>query len=294
MSDLWAFLAEPLQHAFIVRGMVAGMVVGIVCAVVGTFVVLRGMAFLGDAMAHTLLPGVAIGYLAGGGARGPVFWGGFGAAVCAALAIGFISRRARLREDAAIGVIFAGMFALGVALISSTGSYAVDLSHFLFGDVLGVMNADLLRIAVVGGGVVLIVVALYKELLVVTFDPIFAATLRIPAGFLYYLLLILVAAVIVISLQTVGVAMMVAMLVTPPAAARLLVQRVPAMMLVAAGIGCFSTLCGLYVSYYVGLASGAAIVLAATACFLLALAVSALRGFLRQRSRQGAGTDDVP
>lgn len=289
MSDALAFLAEPLHHAFLVRGLAAGMVVGVVCAIVGTFVVLRGMAFLGDAMAHTILPGVALGYLAGGGARGPVFWGGLGAALCAAMAIGFISRRARMREDAAIGVIFAGMFALGVALISSTGSYAVDLSHFLFGDVLGVSNDDLVRTAIVGAAVILVVAGLYKELLVVTFDPVFAATLRIPAGFLYYLLLVLVAAVIVISLQTVGVAMMVAMLVTPPAAARLLVRRVPAMMALAGAIGCFSTVFGLYVSYYAGLASGAAIVLTATLCFLLALAGTGVRGFLRRRAERRGG-----
>ena len=277
MTDAWQYLAEPLTHAFMARGMAAAVLVGAVCAVVGTFVVLRGMAFMGDALSHTILPGVAVGYLLGGGARGPLFWWSLAAAVLAALGIGFLSRRARMREDTAIGVIFAGMFALGIAMISASGNYAVDLSHFLFGDVLGVGPQDLTRTAIVGALVVGTVLLFYKEFLVVTFDPILAATLRLPAGFLYYLLLLLMAAAIVAALQTVGVAMLVAMLVTPPAAARLLTRRVPAMIALAAGIGALSSVAGLYISYYVGVASGAAIVLVATALFLAALGASALR-----------------
>jgi manganese/iron transport system permease protein len=127
------FLLEPLSYAFMVRGMIAAVLVGVICAVVGTYVVLRGMAFFGDALAHTILPGIALGYLISGGARDVLFWWALGTAVLAALGIGAISRNAEIKEDTAIGIIFAGMFALGIALISTVKSYAVDLTHFLFG-----------------------------------------------------------------------------------------------------------------------------------------------------------------
>lgn len=268
---------EPLQYAFMVRGLIAAVIVGIVCAVVGTYVVLRGMAFFGDALAHTILPGIAVGYLVGGGARGPLFWWAMVTAVFSALGIGFISRNTRIKEDTAIGIVFAGMFALGVALISTARSYTVDLTHFLFGDVLGVRNADLWFIGIVAGLILLIILAFYKEFLVLAFDPILAATLRLPAQLLDYLLLILVAVTIVVSIQTVGVALMLAMLVTPAAAAHLLTRRLPLMMALAAAIAAISGVIGLYLSYYLSIASGAAIVLTCTAFFMLTWAVHALR-----------------
>lgn len=280
MSSYVDWLLDPLAYPFMVRGLLAAVMVGIVCATVGTYVVLRGMAFFGDALAHTILPGVAVGYLVGGGASGPLFWWGFLTAILAALGIGAVSRGAQLKEDTAIGIIFAGMFALGIALISTVRSYAIDLAHFLFGDVLGVSQGDLYLIALLGGGVVITVVALYKEFMVLAFDPILAATLRIPARLLYYLLLILIAVAIVISLQTVGVALMMAMLVTPPATAYLLTRRLPTMMVLAAAIGAFSGLVGLYLSFYVSVASGAAIVLVCTTMFVLAFLFAPQRGWV--------------
>ena len=259
----------PLGYAFMTRGFLAVFMVGIVCATVGVFVVLRGMAFFGDALAHAILPGVAVGYLVGGGARQPLFWWALLAAVLASVGIGTISKGTRIREDTAIGVVFAGMFALGIALISTVRNYTVDLSHFLFGDVLGVSTGDLWLIAIFGGLIVMIVLLLYKEFLVLTFDPLLAVTLRLPAGLLEYLLLILIAVAIVVSLQTVGVALMVAMLVTPAASAYLLTRRLPVMMVLAAVIASFSGVIGLYISYYAAVASGAAIVLTSTAIFLV-------------------------
>jgi len=226
------------------------------------------------------LPGVAVGYLVGGGARGPLFWWGLLTAILAALGIGAVSKVAQLKEDTAIGIIFAGMFALGIALISTVRSYAVDLAHFLFGDVLGVSEGDLYLIALLGGLVILTIVALYKEFMVLAFDPILAATLRIPDRVLYYLLLILIAIAIVISLQTVGVALMMAMLVTPAATAYLLTRRLPTMMVLAASIGAFSGVVGLYLSFYVSVASGAAIVLVCTALFVVAFLFAPRRGWL--------------
>ncbi|HQE93976.1 MAG TPA: metal ABC transporter permease [Anaerolineae bacterium] len=272
------WLVAPLQYPFMVRGLLAAVMVGVVCAVVGTYVVLRGMAFFGDALAHSILPGVAVGYLVGGGARGPLFWWALATAVLASLGIGAISKRTKIREDTATGVIFAGAFALGIALISTARSYTVDLTHFLFGDVLGVSGSDLMLMAIFGGIVLLAVAAFYKEFLVLSFDPVFAATLRLPARFFESLLLVLIAVTIVVSLQTVGVALMVAMLVTPAAAAYLLTKRMLPMMALAAVIAAASGVVGLYLSYYIGIASGAAIVLTCTACFGVVWAVQAVRG----------------
>ena len=265
-----SFFLEPLQYEFIQRGMIAAILVGILCAVVGTYVVLRGMAFFGDALAHTILPGIALGYLLTGGAREPLFWWALGTAVVAALGIGAISKTSEIREDTAIGIIFAGMFALGIALISTVRSYAVDLSHFLFGDVLSVSVQSLWLILIFGAIVLLVVFALYKEFLTVSFDPILAATLRLPVGLLNNLLLTLIAVTVAVSLQTVGVAMMVAMLVTPAATAYLLTKHLSQMMMLAAVFASLSGVIGLYLSYYLSIASGAAIVFTATFFFLLA------------------------
>ena len=264
-----SFLLAPLQYEFMQRGMIAAVLVGIICAVVGTFVVLRGMAFFGDALAHTILPGIALGYLVSGGAREPLFWWALGTAVVASLGIGAISKNSQIKEDTAIGIIFAGMFALGIALISTVRSYAVDLSHFLFGDVLSVSAQSLWLILLFGGIVLFIIFAFYKEFTTLSFDPILAATLRLPVDLLNNLLLVLIAVTVAVSLQTVGVALMVAMLVTPAATAYLLTNRLPKMMLLAAIFASLSGVIGLYLSYYLSIASGAAIVLTATMLFVV-------------------------
>ena len=283
MTTLFDLLLTPLSYAFMVRGLLAALMVGAVCATVGTYVVLRGMAFFGDALAHAILPGVAIGYLVGGGARGPLFWWGLLAAVISAVGIGTISKKAKINEDTAIGIVFASMFALGIALISSVRNYTVDLAHFLFGDVLGVSNQDLLLIAVFSGLIVLTVLIFYKEFLVLSFDPLLAETLRLPARTLEYLLLVLIAVTIIVSLQTVGVALMVAMLVTPSASAFLLTRRLPYMMLLGAVFASLSGVIGLYISFYASIASGAAIVLTCTAFFILAWLFRTLRTSLLAR-----------
>lgn len=271
------FLLAPLVYPFMIRALIASIIVGIVCGVVGSYVVLRGMAFLGDALAHSILPGVAIGYLLGKGAKGPIFWGAIIAAVLASLGIGALSRLTKLREDASIGIIFAGMLALGIAIISSVKNYAVDLAHFLFGNVLAVSWGDLALIAGLGTAVIITVMAFYKEFMVIAFDPILASTLRIKADLFNYIFLATISVTVVVSLQTVGVALAVALLITPAATAYLLANRLPAMMALSAAIGVVSGITGLYFSYYLGLASGASIVLVATAFFLLAFAFSRKR-----------------
>ncbi len=281
MAQVLEILIAPLRYAFMVRGIAAAVMVGIVCAMVGTYMVLRGMAFLGDALAHSILPGIAVGYIVSGGARQPIFWWGMGTGVLTAIGIGAVGKGAQVKQDTAIGIIFSGMFALGIALISTMRSYAVDLSHFLFGDVLGVSPADLWITAGLAALVFLVIFVFYKEFLVLSFDPILAETLRFPSGFLHYLLLVLIALTIVVSLQTVGVALMVAMLTTPAATAYLLTKRLAPMMVIASVIGALSGVVGLYLSYYVSVASGAAIVLVCTAIFLLALFFAPRRGLVR-------------
>ncbi|MCA9951897.1 MAG: metal ABC transporter permease [Anaerolineales bacterium] len=270
MEWLW----EPLQFSFIVRALIAAVIVGIVCSVLGTFVVLRGMAFFGDALAHTILPGVVIAFLFGW----PLALGALVFGILTALGIGVLTDRGDLKEDTAIGVVFAGLFALGVALLSASGNYTIDLAHFLFGNLLGVTRADLWVTAVLGTIVLLTVFLFYKEFLVISFDPVLAVTLRLPTIFLRYLLLVLIAVTIVVALQVVGIALMLAMFVTPAATASLLTRRLPSMMAIAAIIGAFSGVVGLYASFYLNVASGAAVVLVATIIFTFVFLFAPRRG----------------
>ena len=279
------WLTTPLSYTFMQRGLMASLIVGVVCAVIGCYVVLRGMAFLGDALAHAILPGIAIAYLL----QGNLMLGALVAAVAVALLIGLFSRQGTIREDTAIGIMFAAALSLGVALISSIRTYAVDLSHILFGNVLGVSPSDLWLAGGLGVFVLIAVAALYKPFLVISFDPVLAATLRWPAELLRHVLLILLALTIVVSLQTVGVGLVVATLVTPAATAYLLTGRLLVMMVILALAGAFSCLVGLYLSYYANIASGSAIVLTATACFLLAFFFAPRRGIIWQRLNNSSG-----
>ncbi len=269
MDGILTFLTTPLHYAFMTRGLIAAIIIGTVCAVIGSYVVLRGMAFFGDALAHAMLPGLAIGYLVHGGERGPLFWWGLATAILAAFGIGNLSKGGRIRNDTAIGIVFAGLFALGVALISTVRSYTVDLTHFLFGDVLSVTQADLVRIGGFSAFVLLCVALFYKEFLVLAFDPVLAITLRLPRRLFESLLLVLIAISVVVALQSVGVALMVALLITPAATASLLTKRLATMMALGALIASFSSVVGLYASFYLSVASGAAIVLTNTLVFLL-------------------------
>ena len=266
-------LIAPLGYDCFVRALIASALVGVACAIVGSFVVLKGMSFIGDAVSHAAFPGIVIAYLIGA----PIILGGAIAAIGTALGIGAITRRSGLRSDAIIGVLFAGMFALGVAIFSSIPSYVGDLFHFLFGDVLGISAGDLLALTLLVFGLLLVLRLLWKELLFSTFDPLGAGAAGLPVRRLDDLLLILIAVTIVISLQAVGIVLVVAMITTPAATAQLLVKRFTAMIQVAALIGVSAAIVGLYVSYLLDIASGAAIVLLETLIFLLALAFTLIR-----------------
>lgn len=277
------WLTEPLAYEFMQRGLLVAIIVGIICALIGCFIVLRGMALLGDALAHAILPGLAVGYIASAGDRASLFWWALGTAVLSSVGINALSRGGKLKQDTAVGIVFAGMFALGIALISTMRSYAVDLSHFLFGNILGVTDQDLWLTGLAAVVAFIALVAFYKEFLVLSFEPMLATTLRLPVRFLEALLSILTAVAIVVSLQTVGVALVVAMLVTPAAAAYLLTKNLLRMMSIAALIAAGSGVVGLYASYYLNIASGAAIVLVCTLAFLIVWGVQQVRNLMRSK-----------
>lgn len=276
MVEILEWFVAPLSYAFLQRGLLAALMVGVLCSIIGCYIVLRSMAFLGDAMAHAVLPGVAVAYLLGRN----LTLGALAAALVVALGVGLFSRRGMIKEDTAIGVLFAAALSLGVVMISSIRTYAVDLSHILFGNVLGVSSLDLWLTAGLGAVILILIFVFYRPFLVISFDPVLAATLRMRVGFYNNLLLILLALTIVISMQTVGVGLVAAMLVTPAATAYLLVRRLPPMMALSALIGGVSSLIGLFASYHLNVASGAAIVLTTTAFFLLAFLFAPQRGLV--------------
>ena len=263
------------------RGLLAAVMVGILCAVIGCYVVLRSMAFLGDAMAHAVLPGVAMAYLFGGN----LLFGALAAAVVVALGIGFFSRKGAIKEDTAIGILFTAALALGIALISSIRTYAVDLSHILFGNMLGVSTGDLWLTAGDRSGGAGDPVAGLQTVHACHLRPRLGRHTAGKVEFFRILMLVLLAFTIVVSIQTVGVALVAAMLVTPGATAYLLTRRLPAMMAVSALLGATASVVGLYVSYYLNIASGAAVVLVATVFFVLAFLFAPERGFVWEQVR---------
>jgi ABC-type Mn2+/Zn2+ transport system permease subunit len=272
-------LLAPLSFEFFQRALIASVLAGVACAVVGSFVVLKGLAFIGDAVAHAAFPGVVVAYILGGS----YLLGGGIAAFLTAISIGWISRRARIRFDTAIGVVFAGTFALGVFLYSLIHGFVGDLFGFLLGNVLGISTSDLFGLLVLSVVVLGLVALLWKELLYSTFDALGAAASGLPVGALEYLFLGLVALTIVVSLKAVGIIMVVAMLVTPAATAQLLTVRFSRLVGLAVLIGAGSAVIGLYLSYWFDVASGATIVLVQSALFIGALVLSPGSGLLVRR-----------
>jgi manganese/iron transport system permease protein len=256
---------EPFRYEFMQRALLAAVLIGVTGGVLGVYVVLRRMAFIGDALAHTALPGLVVAYFQGWN----LSWGAIGAGIITALGIGFLSDRQRVQEDTAIGVVFTAMFSLGILMMSTVRSFR-DFSHMLFGNVLGVTNGELYLIV----GITILVLGMlcmfHKELELTSFDPIQAQVIGLRAGLLRYGLLVLLALTVVGAIQAVGVVLTSALLITPAAAASLLTQRLPRMMLLAALIAAASAYVGLWVSFHYSVSSGAAIVLACTGCFAVA------------------------
>lgn len=276
MGNLSFFVESLIKYQFLQNALLAGILVGIACSVLGCFIMLRGMALMGDAISHAVLPGVAFAYILGFN----FFTGAAISGVFTSLIIGCIVRNSKLKDDAATGIAFTGAFALGVVMITSIRGSGVDLWHILFGNVLAVSRTDLIvtlgLTAVVLAGVFLF----YKQLLLTTFDPLMAQAIGMPVRLIHYLLMVFLSLVTVSSLKTVGIILVVAMLVTPGATAFLLASRLPAMLALAAFFGVLSSLAGVYFSYLYDLATGASIVLVASILFTLCFFFSPKQGFL--------------
>lgn len=265
-------LSLPFRYSFMQAGFLAVILVGVPCAVLGAYVVLRRMAFIGDALAHTALPGLVIAYLVGWSLSG----GAVMAGVVTAVLIGWLARRQEVREDTAIGIVFTGMFALGILLMSTVRSFR-DFTHMLFGNILGVTSQDLQIMALIAAAVLIALVVFHKELELSSADPVYARTIGIPVDRLTFLLLILLAFCVVTGIQAVGVVLTSALLVTPAAAASMLTRRLVGMMVLATIFALLAGLAGLYASYYLNVSSGAAIVLACTLLFVMAWIVRTAR-----------------
>jgi manganese/iron transport system permease protein len=278
-------ITDPLAYDFFLRALAASAMVGLVCAVVGCYMVLRGYAFMGDALSHAAFPGVVVAYML----RGPFYVGAAVASIATALAIGWVARRGGLRGDTVIGVLFAGMFALGIFLFSLIPNYVGDLFGFLFGEVLGIGPGDLVALVLLAVAVLAVIAVLWKELLYSTFDPLGAAASGLPVERLDYLFLALIAIAIVVSLQAVGIILVVAMLVTPAATAQLLTRSFGRLLAIAVLIGVAAPIAGLYISFWANTASGATIVLVETGVFLLAIATGRNGVLRRPRELAAAG-----
>lgn len=272
-------LIEPLQYGFMQRALLVAVLVGVVCAVAGSYLMVQRLALLGDAISHSVLPGLAIAFLIGAN----IFVGAFIAGILSTLVIGWIRTRSPIKEDAAMGIVLSAFFALGITLITVIQrDNKIDLNHFLFGNILGVTGSDLRDTAIITTVVLAVVVLLYKELLFYTFDPLGAEAVGLPVNLLNFGLMALIALTVVASLKAVGVVLVLSLLITPGATAYLLVPRLYQVMLLGAGIGVFSSVSGMYLSYWFNLPSGPAIVLVVSSLFVLALLFSPRHGVFTQ------------
>jgi ABC-type Mn2+/Zn2+ transport system permease subunit len=273
-------LVAPFHYAFMQRAFLTAILVGVLCATMGTYVILRKLAFIGDGIAHASFAGIVIAYL-----RGTNFYLGAGiVAVITALGIGFVHRRGKISLDTTIGVLFTGAFALGIFLMSRQRTYSVDLQSFLFGDILSVGPQDVLMIVALALVVGIVTTLLFRSLLYTSFDPVVAQASGMNADAIEYVLLVLIALTIIISLQAVGIILVAALLVTPAAAAYQLTDRFAPMMVLSALFGALCAVGGLYLSYYLASASGATIVLVATVLFFAAIGGKQVRLAIARRT----------
>jgi manganese/iron transport system permease protein len=287
METIVRWLAEPFAHAFMQRALIEVILMGAVTGAIGTYVVLRGLSFIGDALSHAIFPGVVIAFLLGRS----VFLGALAFGLLTSASIVVLATTRRVKEDSAIGVLFAGSFALGVVLISTTRNYSRDLAAFLFGNVLGVTTTDIALSAAVGGLVLLLLVLLHKELLLVAFDRDAAQAMGVPVFWVNLLLLAMISLTIVVSLSAVGNILVVAMLVTPAATARLLTDRLPIMLGLSATIGAVSGVVGLVISYHADVAAGGTIVLVATVLLGLVWLLAPSHGLIASILARRWGTE---
>jgi manganese/iron transport system permease protein len=275
MLDL---LIEPLQYGFMQRSLIVAVTVGIICSVVGSYLMVQRLAMLGDAISHSLLPGLAIAFALGAN----IYLGAFIAGVLSTVIIAWIHTRSPIKEDAAMGIVLSSFFALGIVLITLIQKQnKIDLNHFLFGNILGVTQDEVRDTAIIAILVLVSVFLLYKELLFYSFDPLGAQSAGLPVHLLNSGLMILIALTVVASMKAVGVVLVLSLLITPGATAYLLVKRLHQVMILGAAIGIFSSISGMYLSYFYNLPSGPAIVLVVSGFFALALLFIAPRIWVR-------------
>ena len=282
MSELVDVVREPWTFEFMQRALTAAVIVGLVAPVVGSFVILKGMSFIGEALPHASFGGVAVAFVAGFG----LHLGGAIAALLAALAIGFIARRGTVRYDTAIGIVLIAAFATGVLIVSRESGYVVDLFSFVFGNVLGVTWMDVYVTAGLGAFILIAVALFYKELLFTAYDPSMAAASGLPVAALQYGLLALIGLTVVLALQVMGIVLVLAMLTAPAATAQLVSRRLPTMMAIGALVGALSAVAGLYIAWYADVSASAAIVLTATGFFFAAFLFAPDNGLLWQARYQ--------
>ncbi len=273
-------LIEPLQYGFMQRSLIIAILVGLTCAVVGSYLMVQRLALLGDAISHSVLPGLAISFILGGN----IFIGAFIAGILSTVAIAWIRTRSPIKEDAAMGIVLSAFFALGITLITLVQKdNKIDLNHFLFGNILSVSTAEVRDTSLIAGLVLLVVVLLYKELLFYTFDPTGAKAVGLPVNWLNFGLMVLIALTVVASMKAVGVVLVLSLLITPGATAYLLVPRLHQVMFLGAILGVISSIAGMYLSYFYNLPSGPAIVLVVSGLFVLALFFSPSYGVFTQK-----------
>lgn len=272
-----ANLLEPLQYSFMQRSLLVAIIVGAICAVVGSYLMVQRLALLGDAISHSVLPGLAIAYMIGIN----IFVGAFIAGIISTICINLIRSQSKIKEDTAMGIVFSAFFALGITLITVIQKdNKIDLNHFLFGNILGVTATDVRDTLVIALIVITVVIVLYKELLFYTFDKLGAQAVGLPVNLLDLSLMVLIGLTIVASLKAVGVVLVLSLLITPAATAYLLVARLHQVMLLGVVIGVISSIAGMYISYFYNLPSGPAIVLVTSGLFVLAFLFSPSQGIL--------------
>jgi manganese/iron transport system permease protein len=272
------FLFEPLQYGFMQRSLIIAIVVGIICAVVGSYLMVQRLALLGDAISHSVLPGLAIAFILDIN----LFVGAFIAGLLSTVCINIIRNKSQIKEDAAMGIVFSAFFALGITLITVVQKEnKIDLNHFLFGNILGVSFNEVRDTIIIAIFVLLIVFLFYKELLFYTFDKQGAESVGLPVNLLDTGLMILIGLTIVASLKAVGVILVLSLLITPPSTGYLLVNRLHQVMLIGVFIGIISSISGMYLSYYFNLPSGPAIVLVASSLFLLSFLFMSIDRIIR-------------
>nr|QUE28711.1 MntB [Porphyrostromium japonicum] len=271
---MFHILIDPLQYSFMQRSILIAILIGLLCSVIGSYLMVQRLALLGDAISHSVMPGLAIAFSLGI----PMIIGALGAAILSTIIITWIKTELPLKEDTAIGIVFASFFAVGIIFISLIQkNNKIDLNHFLFGNILSVSVEDVISTSLIFILVLGVTISLYKELLFFTFDSIGAEVIGLPIRYLNFSLMILITLTTVASMKVVGVVLVLALLIIPAASAYLLVDRLHQIMTLGAGIGTVSSVAGMYISYYFNLPSGPSIVVIASIMFIMSLTIHKLK-----------------